>query len=214
MELQIKMLRMLQEWEFRPLGSNESRKADVRIIAASSSPLRQLVTAGRFREDLFYRLYVYPIQIPSLSERREDIPLLAGYFVKIFSQEQKKAAEFFHEKLMDYLKMRDWPGNIRELENLVERLVTIAPADAKVLGLDLLPAGETPPGSTPSKNHGRKAITSPLKKILAEYEKEVLQNVLDDCGWNLSKASRILSISEHAMRYKATKLKLKRPSKK
>ncbi len=211
MELQVKLLRMLQEGEIRPLGSNESRKVDVRIIAASSSSLRQLVSAGQFREDLFYRLYVYPIPVPSLADRREDIPVLANYFLKNFSQKQHKAAEIFHGELLEFLKLRDWPGNIRELENFIERLVTLAPPDAKVLDRNLLPE-EFRKESEKIKASEEKTISKgPLKKMLSDYEKQVIQKVLNDCDWNQSKAARILNISEHAMRYKIEKLKLDKP---
>jgi transcriptional regulator with GAF, ATPase, and Fis domain len=212
LELQVKFLRMLQEGEIRPLGSNESRRIDVRIVAASSASLRQLVNAGKFREDLFYRLYVYPVPIPSLKERREDIPVLANYFLKSFSQRQYKVAEILHEELMEFLKLRDWPGNIRELENFVERLVTLAPQDAKVLDQNLLPE-EFRKEYRITKISGEKIVSKePLKKVLSDYEKQVIQKVLTDCDWNQSKAARILDISEHAIRYKIDKLKIEKPS--
>jgi transcriptional regulator with GAF, ATPase, and Fis domain len=210
LELQVKLLRMLQEGEIRPLGSNESRKIDVRIIAASSASLRPMVAAGKFREDLFYRLYVYPIPIPSLADRREDIPILSNYFLKNISQKQKKNAEVFHEELLEFLKLRDWPGNIRELENFVERLVTLAPHDAEVLDRNLLPE-EFRRESEKIKTSEEKIISKgPLKKVMSDYEKHVIQKVLTDCDWNQSKAARILNISEHAMRYKIDKLKIKK----
>ena len=211
LELQVKLLRMLQEGEIRPLGSNESRKVDVRIIAASSTSLRPLVTAGKFREDLFYRLYVYPIPIPSLANRREDISILSNYFLKIISQKQKKNAEIFHDELLEFLKLRDWPGNIRELENFVERLVTLAPHDAEVLDRNLLPE-EFRRESENMKPAPEKIVSNGhLKKVLSDYEKQVIQQVLIDCDWNQSKAARILNISEHSMRYKIAKLKIVKP---
>jgi len=211
LELQVKLLRMLQEGEIRPLGSNESRKVDVRIIAASSASLRTLVAAGKFREDLFYRLYVYPISIPPLADRKEDIPILANYFLKNYSLKQHKAVEIFHEELLELLKLRDWPGNIRELENFIERLVTLAPQDAKVLDRNLLPE-EFRKESEKIKTSEEKIVSKgPLKKMLSNYEKHVIQQVLIDCDWNQSKAARILNISEHAMRYKIDKLKIEKP---
>ena len=104
MELQAKLLRFLQESEIRPIGSNETIKVDVRIIAASSISLKHLVEEQKFREDLFYRLYVYPISVPPLNERCEDIPVLANYFLKKCSLEQKKKIEMFHEEILDFLK--------------------------------------------------------------------------------------------------------------
>jgi Nif-specific regulatory protein len=211
LELQVKLLRMLQEGEIRPLGSNESRKVDVRIIAASSASLRPLVTAGKFREDLFYRLYIYPIPIPSLADRREDIPILANYFLKNISRKQNKNTEVFHEELLEFLKLRDWPGNIRELENFIERLVTLAPQDAKVLDRNLLPAEFRRENEKIKTSEEKNVSKGPLKKVLSDYEKQVIQKVLTDCDWNQSKAARILNISEHAIRYKIEKLKIEKP---
>jgi Nif-specific regulatory protein len=210
-ELQVKLLRMLQEGEIRPLGSNESRKVDVRIIAASSTSLRQLVSTGQFREDLFYRLYVYPVPVPSLADRREDIPVLANYFLKNYSQKQHKSAEVFHEELLEFLKLRDWPGNIRELENFVERLVTLSPGDATVLDRNLLPEEFRKEGEGRQAEEKHTNSNGPLKRILSDYEKQVIQKALEDCDWNQSKAARILNISEHAMRYKIEKLKIIKP---
>jgi transcriptional regulator with GAF, ATPase, and Fis domain len=211
MELQSKLLRVLQEREIRSLGSNEVRKVDVRIIAASSSSLRQLVVAKQFREDLFYRLYVFPIIVPSLADRKGDITLLANYFLKIYSQRQQKKTEVFHEELLEFLKHREWSGNIRELENFVERLVTLAPQDAKILDHKLLPE-EFRNEREKMKMSGRQiTFREPLKKMLSEYEKHVIQKVLADCDWNQSKAARILKISEHSMRYKIDKLKIDKP---
>lgn len=206
LELQSKLLRMLQEGEIRPVGSNETRKVDVRIIAASSASLRKLVTAGQFREDLFYRLYVYPIFLPSLSDRREDIPLLANYFLRNFTRIQQKNITSFHEELLEFFKYREWPGNIRELENLVERLVTLAPSDSAILDRTLLPE-EFGNEYEKMRISGRKGLFhKPLKNLLSDYEKQVIQKVLAECGGNRSKAARILKISEHSMRYKIEKL--------
>jgi len=139
LELQSKLLRVLQEGEIRPVGSNETVIVDVRIITAASSSLSSLVKKNQFREDLYYRLYVYPIVVPFLEERRGDIPLLANEFMKKFSLEQQKQTEMFHEEVLEFLKNHSWPGNIRELENFVERIVTLAPTDMKVIDSTILP---------------------------------------------------------------------------
>lgn len=212
LELQAKLLRVLQEGEIRPLGSNETKKIDVRIIAASSSSLRNLIENKQFREDLFYRLYVYPISVPSLDERKDDIPLLANHFLKKISLNQNKKAEAFSEELLDFLKCREWHGNIRELENFVERLVTLAPAEIKVLDQKILPAefkNEFHEMKTASSKH---IFNKPLKEILADNEREVIEKVLNDCDWNQSKAARILEISEPSMRYKIKKFKIEKSS--
>jgi Nif-specific regulatory protein len=210
-ELQAKLLRVLQEGEIRPLGGNETRRIDVRIIAASSSSLHQLVANKHFREDLFYRLYVYPISVPSLAERKEDIPLLANHFLKI-SISQNKKAEMFSEELLDFLKHREWHGNIRELENFVERLVTLAQTEIKVLDKMILP-GEFQNEFNEMKIAGSKQILNkPLREILTVFEREVIEKVLYDCDWNQSKAARILEISEPSMRYKINKYKIEKSS--
>jgi DNA-binding NtrC family response regulator len=132
-------MRVLQEGEIRPVGSNKLRRINVRIIAASSHSLQTLVAAKQFREDLFYRLYVYPICVPSLKERRPDIPFLANRFLKKFAAQQHKQGECFDEGVLEFMQQRPWPGNIRELENFVERLVALAPPELEVLDYDILP---------------------------------------------------------------------------
>ena len=119
-DMQSKLLRFLQEGEIRPVGGNEVKKVDVRIIAASGRPLLKCVESKEFREDLFYRLYIYPISVPSLSERSEDIPLLANHFLKIKALEQQKRIEMFDGEVLEFFRKRSWHGNIRELENFVE----------------------------------------------------------------------------------------------
>jgi transcriptional regulator with GAF, ATPase, and Fis domain len=210
LDLQAKLLRVLQENEIRPLGSNQVKKIDVRIIAASSSPLRMLVETHSFREDLFYRLYVYPISIPTLEERKTDISLLATRFLQKFASLQKKQASKFSPELLSYLMNKSWKGNIRELENLMERLVTVASPETKTLELSLLPMEILP--DIEDKNSTLTAIPGQksLPEALAAYEKEVLENALISNHWNQSAAARMLSISEHAIRYKIKKLNIVR----
>lgn len=211
LELQAKLLRVLQEGEIRPLGSNDTKKINVRIIAASSSSLRQMVTNKQFREDLFYRLYVYPISVPSLDERKEDITLLANHFLNKISLSQNKKAETFSEELLDFLKRRGWHGNIRELENFVERLVTIAKAEIKVLDQNILPVEFQNEFHEMKIVRSKQIFNKPLREILADHEKEVIEKVLIDCDWNQSKAARILEISEPSIRYKIKKFKIIKP---
>ncbi|MDP2364803.1 MAG: sigma-54 dependent transcriptional regulator, partial [Ignavibacteria bacterium] len=138
-DMQAKLLRVLQDEEIRPVGSNQNRKVNVRIITASSSSLQKLVSENKFREDLYYRLNVYPIHVPPLKERIEDIPLLAEHFLKKFSVEQKKQINGFHEEVTDFMRHRHWLGNIRELENFIERLVTLTTKDQKIIDRKILP---------------------------------------------------------------------------
>lgn len=210
-DVQAKLLRVLQEGEIRPLGANEVHKIDVRIIAASSASLRQLVAEKQFREDLFYRLYVYPIVVPSLDERKGDVPLLANHFVKMYARQQQKAAEAFHEDLLEFLKRREWRGNIRELENVVVRLVTLTPPDAKLIDQQSLPPELRTEWDSMKRLGAKRLIRQPLKKILSEYEKGIIEKALKDCDWNQSAAARMLDISEHSMRYKIRSFKIVKP---
>jgi Nif-specific regulatory protein len=123
LSLQSKLLRALQEGEIRPIGSTQEKRVNVRIVAATNRNLEKEVQEGRFREDLYYRLKVFPVRVPPLRERREDIPLLAGYFLARYATEMGKAAAGFSQQAMELLQGYDWPGNVRELQNEVQRLV-------------------------------------------------------------------------------------------
>jgi DNA-binding NtrC family response regulator len=125
--LQSKLLRVLQEREFEPLGSERSEKVDLRVIAATNRDLRQMVSEGRFQEDLYYRLNVIPIEIPPLRERREDIPALVEHFVRKHARRTGRRVERIEEGVLSDLQQYDWPGNVRELENTIERAVVLSP---------------------------------------------------------------------------------------
>src|SRR3989441_5767587 len=127
LDLQPKLLRVLQEQEFERLGSNRTQRVDVRVVAATHQDLAKLVSERAFRSDLYYRLNVFPIQIPALRERPEDVPLLVRYFVQIFSHQLNKDVEYIPADVMDALAHYSWPGNVRELENLIERAVLLSP---------------------------------------------------------------------------------------
>jgi Nif-specific regulatory protein len=211
-DMQAKFLRVLQEGEIRPVGSNRTRKVDVRVISASSVSLSGLLGKKQFREDLFYRLNVYPISVPSLGERREDIPLLVSHFIGRFSQEQNKSIGSIHGELLDYLKQRNWRGNIRELENFIERMITLAPSDMKVLDAEILPQ------EYQKEREKLKRIVEPvtldrsLGENLAEYEEKLIRKALVENGWNQSRAARVLCISEQTIRYKMGKLGIVPPN--
>jgi transcriptional regulator with GAF, ATPase, and Fis domain len=208
-DLQAKLLRVLQEGEIRPLGSNATRKVNVRIIAAASASLKDMIHEKQFREDLFYRLMVYPIHVPSLEEREEDIPLLAAHFLHKFAGEQNKMACSFHEELIDFMKSHSWPGNIRELENFVERMVTLTPSEKKQIDIELLPQ-EFREELKESRN--RVQVTRSLNDSLAEYEENLIRKALEDHRWNQSRAARALRVSEQTLRYKINKLGISKSS--
>ena len=204
--MQAKLLRVIQEGEIRALGSNQIRKVDVRFISASSSSLHDLVDKQLFREDLYYRLHVYPIHVPTLNERLEDIPLLANYFLTKVANEQKKQVKSFDRSVLDFMQKKNWSGNIRELENFVERMVTILSPDKNVVGFDTLPSEFQEEFKILPTNHEAHSIIKSLQEDLAEYEKQLIRHTLEKHNWNQSKAARILKISERTMRYKIEKL--------
>ncbi len=208
LDTQAKFMRVLQDGEVRPVGSNKNRKIDVRIISACSKPLHQLVESQKFREDLYYRLHVYPIRVPSLDERPEDIPLLANHFLKKFAAQQHKQAESFHEEVLDFMQQRHWAGNIRELENFVERLVTLAAPQMAILDCDHLPPdlqkelkklalSQQPPGAV-----------KPLYESLAEHEEQLIRQALNGNNWNIPQTARMLRIAEQTLRNKMNKRRI------
>ncbi len=210
-EMQAKLLRVLQDSQVRPVGSNKSCQVDVRIIAASSDSLHKRVEQQQFREDLFYRLYVYPIAVPSLGERREDIPLLAHYFLKKFAMQQNKPVESFHSEILEFMKCRAWPGNIRELENFVQRVLTLAPLETSVITREVLPPDLAKEFKKLKPVDNDQAATKSLGDSLTELEKQLILKALVDFNWNQSRAARSLKISVTTLRYKMEKLKIKAP---
>ena len=205
-EVQSKLLRVLQEGEIKPVGSNKTRKVDVRIIAASSSSLQELVQQDLFRQDLYYRLYVYPINVPALNKRKPDIPLLANHFLLKFAKEQGKDIKRFHPDLLDYMSAQSWSGNIRELQNFVERLTTLTPRGENSITSSMLP----PDLKEQFKNSAPKGRMKNLNERLATIEEEMIRLALIENDWNQSQAARALGISEFTMRYKMSKLEIKR----
>jgi len=208
MDMQSKLLRVLQEGEFRPVGSNTTREVNVRVIAAAGKPLKKMVREGKFREDLFYRLMVYPVYIPALDERKEDIPLLANHFLQVFAGQQNKEIESFHEEIIDFMKTHPWSGNIRELENFVERMVTLTPGNTKQIDVKRIP----PEFQEMIKEMRRiPQLNKSLTESLEEYEEKLIVRALENSQWNQSRAARSLKISEQTLRYKMQKLNIKKP---
>jgi len=180
--IQVHLLRVLEEKEFARVGGNELIKVDVRVISATNKDMKKAVASGQFREDLYYRLNVVTIELPSLRKRREDIPLLAQHFLKKFAVENQKELDDFSPEATDFLLKYEWPGNVRELENAVERAVILAKNScieaADLRQENLLLAHSAPPG-----------------RSLREVERERILNVLNETGRNYSEAARILGIS-------------------
>jgi two-component system response regulator AtoC len=183
--LQVKLLRVLQEEEIMPLGQVGSKRIDVRVIAATARDLQTEVSAGRFREDLYYRINVMTIHLPPLRERRGDIPLLLGYFIEAFNKKLKKSIEGLSSEAMRILMEYDWPGNVRELENVTERAVLLAP------GRWITPAdlAET----SPPKQGPIEALS--IKKASVRLERNLIEKALKITNGNKSQAAKILEIS-------------------
>jgi len=183
------LLRAIQEREVQRVGSNQTISVDVRLIAATHRDLAAEVNAGRFRQDLYYRLNVVAIEVPSLRQRREDIPLLAGHFLQRFAERNRKAVKGFTPQAMDLLIHYDWPGNIRELENAVERAVVLL--TGKYISERELPLAIA---STPIPL-GQSQDIQPL----VEVEKEVILAALEKTGGNKTEAARQLGITRKTL---------------
>jgi two-component system response regulator HydG len=205
---QAKMLRVLQEKEFEPVGGTRTIKVDVRVIAATNKDLTQEVQAGRFREDLYYRLNVVSLTMPQLRERKEDIPLLADYFLRIYVEKNRRAIKGFEPGVLDAFQRYHWPGNVRELENAVERAVIMCPREyirIEDLPLNLRSLG---PAAVASEV-GIKAGVS-----MRDMEKQLIIKTLEETHGNKSKAARILGISRRTLLNKLQEYRIGDPDEK
>jgi transcriptional regulator with PAS, ATPase and Fis domain len=184
--MQAHLLRVLQDGTFRPLGGSEEISVDVRILSASNRDLEKEMREGRFREDLFYRLNVVRIDIPPLTGRKEDIPLLVDYFSDHHAVKEKPT---FSENAIDRLISSDWPGNVRELENEVLRALTMATPGKPIAEKDLSPRLRGANGSHTRPEGGS------LKQRMDSFERAIIQKVLGECDGNASRAADKLGIS-------------------
>jgi formate hydrogenlyase transcriptional activator len=227
LETQVKLLRVLQEQEFEPVGSSRTVRVDVRVIAATNRDLEEAVQTGRFRSDLYYRLNVFPIQVPPLRERPSDIPQLVMFFLSRFSKKLGKKIEAVPQSLMDLLTTYTWPGNIRELQNLIERAVVLSQGPVLRLDRALLPAvasgaKATAPeamGSVPSKPGRDSKLTDPSASsapgealTLEEVERRHILGVLKQTRGVIEGpkgAAKILKLHPNTLRSRLKKLGIK-----
>src|SRR5712671_4962798 len=196
--IQVKLLRVLQEREFERLGGTRTVKVDVRLIAATNRDLRAALEEGTFREDLYYRLNVVPIDIPPLREHKEDIPDLVNLFISRFAGESGKPVKSITPAAMQILVNYPWPGNVRELENVVERSLVMAIGDKLDGGdirLDM---------NLRQRNHGEVALPDGMS--LDQYEQELIRNALTKADGNKSQAARLLGLTRNALRYRLTQM--------
>jgi len=205
LELQPKLLRVLQERVVEPVGGTAPRKIDVRVVAATNANLEQWIAEGRFREDLYYRLCVIPVQLPPLRERTEDIPLLLRYFCAKFGGEKVS----FTKEALARLREYGWPGNVRELENTVERLLIMRESDQ--IGVEELPEKISARGAAPE---GGVLRLPPDGYPLEELEREAVVEALNRCDWNQTAAARFLRIPRHTLIYRMEKYRIMQPGRK
>ncbi|HXG67307.1 MAG TPA: sigma 54-interacting transcriptional regulator [Blastocatellia bacterium] len=191
---QVRLLRVLQNGEFTRVGGNEVVKVDVRVIAATNVDLEQAVQENRFRRDLFYRLNVYPIKLPPLRERRDDIPLLAIHFLEVYKKRSTKNITGITEKALARLRRYDWPGNVRELENAIERAVIIA--QGQLITVDDLPDAVR---GAESEHDARKTVEVEIGLTMDEVEKRVIMETLAYTGGDRTRAAQILGIGRKTL---------------
>jgi len=210
LELQPKLLRVLQEQEFERLGATRTIHVDARVVAATNADLSRLVAERKFRSDLYYRLNVFPIQIPALRERREDIPLLVRYFVQKFSRRLNKTVQYVPSDAMDALVSYSWPGNIRELENLLERAVILSPG--KELRVPLSELRNTP---TPAEEESPLVVSHPAPVgTLEEAERQHILRALRHTQWRIAGprgAASLLGMKRTTLQARIRKLGIRRP---
>jgi len=215
-ETQIKLLRVFEEREFTPLGSTDPIKVDVRILAATNADLRELVKQGKFREDLYYRLNVIQISLPPLRERREDIQLLVDHFFTQYCLDNKKFLDpagrstlRFQSEAMQVLMEHNWPGNVRELENVIERAVVLA--SAAEVPLDVLPDSLLQANGV-RLHRGEGAplpIDASLFEILMDFERRLIIERLERCGWSQTEAAESLRVPLSTLNQKIKRLDIK-----
>jgi two-component system response regulator PilR (NtrC family) len=199
--LQAKLLRFLEEKKIRPIGSGSETEVDVRVITATNKPLQDLLTKGKFREDLFYRLATFEIKLPSLRERREDIPLLIDHFVKFFSKKFQKKISRIYPAFVDYIIQHELRGNVRELKNIIEREVILSENEhLQFTSYQTLPYQSNIIADIPETGMN-------LGEYLSGIERELLRKSLIKANGVKTKAAELLGLSFREFRYKLSKYK-------
>src|SRR5216110_1346802 len=198
--VQSKLLRVLQEREFEPLGAERTERVDLRIIAATNRDIRQMVTDGKFQEDLFYRLNVIPIEIPPLRDRRDDIPPLIDHFLRKHAQRTGRRVDRIDESALAGLQQYDWPGNVRELENTIERAVVLSSGPViAARAVSVLGAAAPQPTGLPSLK---------LRQNVEWVERETIRRALENAGGVKKDAAELMGISQRALSYYLAKYRL------
>lgn len=207
---QAKFLRAIEQETFTRLGGTDEIKVDVRVVAASNRDLEQMAKNAEFRPDLFYRLNVVSLFLPPLRERREDIPLLLDHFLRLKAQEHSIATKTLSPEVADFFIAYPWPGNIRELENLIERLTILTPHETVMLRD--LPIGMRSTDQTATLKEDVLSGSRPLSDAVDEFERELIVKALQRTGFNQTKAASLLGTSRRILKYRIEKLKINDPS--
>jgi DNA-binding NtrC family response regulator len=219
-EMQVKLLRALQESEFERVGGIKTIRVDVRLVAATNRDLKRLISSGTFREDLFYRLNVVPIRLPALRERTTDIALLVEHFLVKFNERLKKRVESVHREALDLLVAYPWPGNIRELENVVERAVlfcdthelNVSDLPPDVRGIAALANVPLPDADLQAALASEGGLKEHVKVAMSRLERELVSRALQQTGGNVTHAARLLKISRKGLQLKMKELGLREGS--
>jgi len=205
MSTQAKLLRVIENKSFKRVGGIKDIVVDVRIIAATNKDLKEASGEGTFREDLFYRLKVFPIYLPPLRERKNDIPLLAQYFIQLFNREFKRKVRGISRETEELMMRYDWPGNVRELKNVIERAIILE--SSEMILSEHLPMEITIPSQPASSQ--KLPVKLPAEGMsLAEVEKELIQQALETAHGNQVHAARLLKMSRDTLRYRMKKYDL------
>jgi DNA-binding NtrC family response regulator len=207
--LQVKLLRVLQDRTFEPVGSSKTVTSDVRVIAATNQNLEEAIAERRFREDLFFRLNVIPIEVPPLRTRREDIPILASHFLEVANQARDAKVESISDEAMELLCAHSWPGNVRELENLMERLVVLC-SGPEILASDLPSASQD---AKPQTLHVPQVPASGIsfRNVVDDFEANLILQALEQTQWNKNRAAQLLGLNRTTLLEKIKKKGLDRP---
>jgi DNA-binding NtrC family response regulator len=206
--LQVKLLRVVQDRSFEPVGSSKTQTVDVRVIAATNQPLEKLIEEKRFREDLYYRLNVLPIRVPSLRERRDDIPLLIHHFLDVANQDERTAVDGITDAAMEQLIQYSWPGNVRQLENVIERMTVLQGTGD--LDVDGLPPeiATSAPSSAIAPRLGPDGLS--FNSVVDQVETDLILQALAQTNWNKNRAAVLLGLNRTTLLEKIKKKGLRR----
>jgi formate hydrogenlyase transcriptional activator len=212
-EVQVKLLRVLQEQEFERVGGSKTIRVDVRLIAATNRDLAQAVASDKFRQDLYYRLNVFPVALPPLRARVEDIPLLVHYFVARYAAKIGRPISRVQQDAMQRLMAYPWPGNVRELENVIERAVILSPGPDLRVAPEVLPAASSAPGVVPAAPPAQPVATATAPAELREVERQHIVATLKQTGWRIDGpqgAARLLNLNPSTLRSRMQRLGIRR----